>query len=173
MDFKVLDATAFYAGVPFRSHVNYYTTSLIFDEIKHIQNNYEILQTLVKIKRIIIMDPEQSYCYQTILAAEKTGDIDVLSKEDISAIALCLNLHGELITDDFAIINVSNYLGINTKSIMTTGITHNRKCLYYCPGCNRQSTSKICVICGTKSKKKIILSRGVGQSNQQKNHRIV
>ena len=158
MDFKVLDASAFYVGVPFRSRINYYTTSLIFDEIKHIQNNYEILQTLVKIKRIIIIDPEQPYCHRVILAAKKTGDIDVLSKEDISAIALCLNLHGELITDDFAMINVSNYLSINTKSIMTNGITHHRKCLYYCPGCSRQSTCKICAVCGTKSKKKIIRS---------------
>jgi len=152
----VLDASAFYAGVPFRSCVNYHTTSLIFEEIKHIQNKYSILQTLVKINRIIIMDPKPSYNNKVIQTAKKTGDIDTLSNEDISAIALCLNLHGELITDDFAMINVANNLNINTKSIMTKGIKHGRKCSYYCPGCNSLATQKICIICGTKTTKKII-----------------
>ena len=41
MDFRILDASAFYAGVPFRSSEDCYTTSLVYDEIQHIKKNHD------------------------------------------------------------------------------------------------------------------------------------
>ena len=46
MDFRILDASAFYAGVPFRSSEDCYTTSLVYDEIQHIKKNHDVLGTL-------------------------------------------------------------------------------------------------------------------------------
>lgn len=161
-----MDANAFYVGVPFRSEDKYYTTSLVFNEIKHIQKNYDILQTLLKIGRVIIIDAQQSYELQVIKMAKKTGNMQTLSKEDISIIALCLNLKGELITDDFTILNVAKNFGISTRSIMTSGIKNIKNFSYYCPGCNSLSIHNICNICGTKIKKKVIRSQSVFHTNQ-------
>ena len=61
MDFRVLDATAFYAGVPFTSQDSYYVTSLVCDEIKHIKKSHGALEILLDSKRLIIQDPKEEF----------------------------------------------------------------------------------------------------------------
>ncbi|EPA05416.1 hypothetical protein [Candidatus Nitrosarchaeum limnium] len=56
MDFRILDASAFYAGVPFGSASDCYTTSLVYEEIKHIKKNHDALGTLLETNRLKIMD---------------------------------------------------------------------------------------------------------------------
>ena len=60
MGFRVLDATAFYAGTPFRSEDSYYVTASVYDEIKHIKKNHMALEILLNSKRLIIQDPDGS-----------------------------------------------------------------------------------------------------------------
>ncbi len=156
MVFRVLDASAFYAGIPFRSLDRYYTTSLIFNEVKHIKKNYDIFDVLLKTGRIIIMDPITLYKNKVIKKAKETGDINSLSDGDVSVVSLCIYVNGELITDDFSIINVSKKLGIATKPIMTSGIRREVKWVYYCPGCNNHCyLNKLCMICGNMPKKRM------------------
>ena len=57
MDFRILDASAFYAGVPFRSSDDCYTTSLVYEEIKHIKKNHDALGTLLETNRLKIKEP--------------------------------------------------------------------------------------------------------------------
>jgi UPF0271 protein len=59
LDFRILDASAFYAGVPFRSSNDYYTSSLAYDEIKHIKKNYDALGTLLETNRLKIREPDK------------------------------------------------------------------------------------------------------------------
>ncbi|MGI0089202.1 MAG: nucleotide-binding protein, partial [Nitrosopumilaceae archaeon] len=92
MVFRVLDASAFYAGIPFASSEKCYTTSAIFNEIKHIKKNYEAVNALLETKKLDIIDPEIKYTEQVLLKAKDTGDFQNISKEDISVIALCLQL---------------------------------------------------------------------------------
>jgi len=157
LGFRILDATAFYAGVPFGASNQSYTTSLVYDEIKHIKKNHSALETLLETNRLKIADPDSRHTDLAIKTAKKTGDFQQLSKEDISIIALGINLKGELITDDFAISNVAKNLGLKVSPIMTSGITRVGKWIYYCPACHKNFVhSKKCPICGSQLKKKLL-----------------
>ena len=157
MDFRILDASAFYAGVPFRSSNDCYTTSLVYDEIKHIKKNHDALGTLLETNRLKIREPDKESTKNAIMAAKDTGDFPQLSKQDISIIALCIEMNGEIITDDFAISNVVKNLGLKISPIMTRGIKDVGKWIHYCPGCRTNHTNKKeCPICGTPLKRKLL-----------------
>ena len=157
---RVLDATAFYAGIPFSSQTTHYVTTLVFDEIKHIKKNHDALQILIDSNRLLVRQPQADFQERVEKCAQKTGDIHSLSKQDISCIALSLELNTELISDDFAVLNVSNKLGINTIPLMTNGIKVVGKWIFYCPACkNDFSDEKNCLLCGNKLKKKLVKSK--------------
>ena len=157
MDFRILDASAFYAGVPFRSSSDCYTTSLVFDEIRHIKKNDGSIDTLLETNRLKIMDAGDDSKSKAVKAAKDTGDFQQLSKQDISLLALGIELNGEIITDDFSIANVAKNLGIKVSSVMTNGIRDVGRWIHYCPGCRTNHTSgKECPMCGTELKRKLL-----------------
>tara|TARA_B100001142_G_C13967442_1_gene513488 strand:- start:16 stop:501 length:486 start_codon:yes stop_codon:yes gene_type:complete len=157
---RVLDATAFYAGIPFSSQSTHYVTTLVFDEIKHIKKNHNALQILIDSNRLLVRQPQADFQERVEKCAQKTGDIHSLSKQDISCIALSLELNTELISDDFAVLNVSNKLGINTIPLMTNGIKVVGKWIFYCPACKKDfSDEKNCLLCGNKLKKKLVKTK--------------
>ena len=157
MDFRILDASAFYAGVPFRSSEEYYTTSLVYDEIQHIKKNQGVLGTLLETNRLKIREPEEQSTQAAIKAAKETGDFPQLSKQDISIIALGIETRGQIITDDFAISNVGKNIGLKIAPIMTKGIKDVGKWIHYCSGCKtKHQGGKECSICGTMLKRKLL-----------------
>ena len=157
MDFRILDASAFYAGVPFRTSNDCYTTTLVYDEIKHIKKNHDALGTLLETNRLKIREPSQKSIDSAIQAAKNTGDYPQLSKQDMSIIALCIETQGEIITDDFAISNVIKNLGLNILPIMTKGIKDVGKWIHYCPGCRTNHPNGVeCPICATPLKRKLL-----------------
>lgn len=157
MDFRILDASAFYAGVPFRSSSDCYTTSQVYDEIKHIKKNQDALGTLLETNRLKIREPDENSTKAAINAAKDTGDYPQLSKQDLSIIALCIELEGEIISDDFAISNVAKNLGLKISPIMTQGIRDVGRWVHYCPGCKTDhKTGKECPMCATPLKRKLL-----------------
>ncbi|AFS80337.1 nucleotide binding protein [Candidatus Nitrosopumilus koreensis AR1] len=157
MDFRILDASAFYAGVPFRSSSDCYTTSQVYDEIKHIKKNQDALGTLLETNRLKIREPDENSTKAAISAAKDTGDYPQLSKQDLSIIALCIELEGEIISDDFAISNVAKNLGLKISPIMTQGIRDVGRWVHYCPGCKTDhKTGKECPMCATPLKRKLL-----------------
>jgi len=157
LDFRILDASAFYAGVPFRSSDDCYTTSSVYDEIKHIKKNHDALGTLLETNRLKIREPDKESLNAAIKASKDTGDFPQLSKQDISIIALCIEMNGEIISDDFAISNVAKNLGLKISPIMTQGIEDTGKWIHYCPGCRTNHTKgKECPMCGTLLKRKLL-----------------
>ena len=89
--------------------------------------------------------------------SKKTGDFNQLSKEDISVLALCLQMNGEIITDDFAISNVAKNLSLKVSPLMTSGIKDVGNWIHYCPGCRKNFPSGTeCPLCGTKLKRKLV-----------------
>ncbi len=157
MVFRILDSSAFYAGIPFRDPNEFYTTSLIFDEIKHIKKNHDAIDILLETNRLKISDPDSEFLEKVRNKSKKTGDFNELSKQDISVIALCAQLDGELITDDFAISNVAKNLNLRVASLMTSGIKDVGNWVYYCPGCRKNFESGLeCPLCGTSLKRKLI-----------------
>ena len=155
MAFRVLDSSAFYAGIPFSSNEPSYITSLVYNEIQHIKKDHDAIQILIETKRIIINEPEDRFLTAAIDSAKKSGDFSNLSDVDVSIIALSLQLEAELVTDDFAVSNVAKNLSIKVIPVMTDGIKNIVTWMYYCPGC-RTNFSKIteCPRCGNKLKRK-------------------
>jgi len=157
LGFRILDGSAFYAGVPFRSSEDYHTTPLVYDEIQHIKKNHDVLGTLLETNRLKIREPDEQSTQAAIKAAKETGDFPQLSKQDISIIALGIETNGQIITDDFAISNVCKNIGLNIVPIMTKGIKDVGKWIHYCPGCKASHQGgKECSICGTELKRKLI-----------------
>jgi len=155
--FRVLDSSAFYAGIPFSSNEPSYITSLVYNEIEHIKKDHDAIQILIETKRLTINEPEDRFVTSTIDAAKKSGDFSNLSDEDISTIALSLQLNADLVTDDFAVSNVAKSINIKVIPVMTNGIKNVVIWKYYCPGC-KTNFSKIteCPRCGNKLKRKAI-----------------
>ena len=157
MDFRILDASAFYAGVPFRTSNDCYTTTLVYDEIKHIKKNHDALGTLLETNRLKIREPDQKSINAAVQAAKNTGDYPQLSKQDMSIIALSIETQGEIITDDFAISNVAKNIGLKISPIMTKGIKDVGKWIHYCPGCRTNHPNGVeCPICATPLKRKLL-----------------
>ncbi|MGH1568875.1 MAG: NOB1 family endonuclease [Nitrosopumilus sp.] len=157
MDFRILDASAFYAGVPFRTSEDCFTTSLVYYEIKHIKRNHDALGTLLETNRLKIREPDSESTKRAIKASKETGDFPQLSKQDISIIALCIETNGQIISDDFAISNVAKNLGLEIIPIMTKGIKDVGKWVHYCPGCRtNHSSGTECPVCGTPLKRKLL-----------------
>ena len=157
-----MDASAFYAGVPFRSSEDCYTTSLVYDEIKHIKKNHDALGTLLETNRLKIREPNPESTKTAIRASKDTGDFPQLSKQDISIIALGIEMRGQIISDDFAISNVAKNLGLEIIPIMTKGIKHVGKWIHYCPGCRiNHATGKECPMCGTPLKRKLLKEKSL------------
>jgi len=143
--------------VPFGSLNESYTTSLIFDEIKHIKKSHDALDVLFEAGRLKIIDPDKEYVDMVISKAKKTGDLNQLSKQDVSVVALCLQLKGELVTDDFAVSNIAKNLDLNVSAIMTSGIKDVGNWIHYCPGCHKNFPTGIeCPLCGNPLKKKLL-----------------
>ena len=155
MAFRVLDSSAFYAGIPFSSNEPSYITSLVYNEIEHIKKDHDAIQILIETKRLTINEPEDRFVTSTIDAAKKSGDVSNLSDEDISTIALSLQLNADLVTDDFAVSNVAKSINIKVIPVMTNGIKNVVIWKYYCPGC-KTDFSKLteCPRCGNKLKRK-------------------
>jgi len=153
--FRVLDSSAFYAGIPFSSSEPSITTSHVYNEIKHIKKDHDAVQILIETRRLKISDPEHKFIITVNDAAKKSGDFPNLSQEDVSIIALSLQLNAELITDDFAVSNVAKNLSIKVIPVMTSGIRNVIIWKYYCPGC-KTDFSKVtkCPRCGNRLKRK-------------------
>ncbi|MGI0003753.1 MAG: NOB1 family endonuclease [Candidatus Nitrosotenuis sp.] len=154
---KIYDASAFYAGTPFASPEEACTTSLVFDEIKHIKQSHGALDTLLETGRLRILDADSEKTNLVVKCAKKTGDFQKMSKADISAVALAFELGGQLITDDFAVSNLAKNMNLDVRPIMTKGIRDVGKWNYYCPACKKEfSAVDTCPICGNKLKRKLL-----------------
>ena len=68
---RVLDATAFYAGIPFTSQSTHYVTTLVYDEIKHIKKNHDALQILINTNRLLVKQPQTEFEERVKICAKK------------------------------------------------------------------------------------------------------
>ena len=84
--------------------------------------------------------------------ARTTGDFDRLSETDIGLLAKTLEYDGILCTDDYAIQNVAESLGIRTESIAQEHIKETFEWGMRCTGCGRrfESGDQVCPICGSR-----------------------
>jgi len=156
----ILDASAFYAGIPFLGSSKCYTTNDVFDEIKHIKKSISAIETLIETGNLRIKEPSLRSMDMAKKIAQKSGDLPNMSKADLSVLALALELKDSnplLVTDDYAIANVAKLSNIKVSYVMTEGIRKVGKWLRYCPACHKSysENEKICSICGNKLRRKL------------------
>ena len=77
-------------------------------------------------------------------AARETGDFTELSETDT-------RLHATLVTDDYAMQNVAERLGVDVTVIARDGISEQRSWSFQCQGCGREfdENRERCPICGS------------------------
>jgi len=120
------------------------------------------LQMAVELKKTEITKPKEEEIKKIKEEALKTGDLKYLSKADIETLAAALEVkeNGDkpiIMTDDFTIQNLAEYLGIRYTSIATMGIKRRIEWKTYCQACGRTFKNpklKRCPICGTPLKRK-------------------
>ena len=89
-------------------------------------------------------------------AAVETGDGEELSDTDVRLIAAAFELDGTLVTDDYAMQNVAEHLGVVVEAIARDGITEQRDWRFQCQGCGREFDEHRdrCPICGSDLSRK-------------------
>ncbi len=155
MAFRILDASAFYAGVPFGSPETYHTTQKILGEVRHIKRSHDALGALIRTGRLVVRDPGEAAAGRVRRQAEGSGDMPELSAGDLSVLALCLEMRGEIITDDYAVANVASGLGLPVIPVMTGGIRRAGRWVRYCSGCKIETGTAVCPRCGNPSRKRL------------------
>jgi len=123
----IIDSTAFYAGLPFRSLDKYYTTPHIADELQRIPFFNNRIETLLNSNRLQIIDPSSISLQSILKDSLNIENKKSLSDADISILALAKDFISEdysvmVLTDDFAIQNVAKKLGISYKPLLYAGI---------------------------------------------------
>jgi UPF0271 protein len=89
-------------------------------------------------------------------AAVETGDGEELSGTDVSLVAAAFELDGTLVTDDYAMQNVAEHLGVEVEVIARDGISEQREWRFQCQGCGREFDDHRdrCPICGSDLSRK-------------------
>lgn len=152
----ILDASAFYAGVPFGSPDIYYTTPAVYEEVEHIKGRQEAVRALVDAGKLTVMSPDAIRVGSAREAARETGDLPNLSVQDLSVLALAIQTGQSIITDDYAVSNVAKMLGIVVFPVMTRGIRTVGTWAYRCPACNKpRRPAESCPVCGATLRRKL------------------
>ena len=161
MNSNALDASAFYAGIPFLSSFEkYYTSQAVFDEVKHIKKSHGAIEALREAGSLQVIDPDNESMVKVKATAMKTGDFARLSQADFSIIALAFQLKIALVTDDYSAANVATTLKIPVKSTSSKGIREIRKWVSYCSACGKSfgAATIECRLCGNKLRRKYKVS---------------
>ena len=80
-----------------------FTSTLVYDEIRHIKKSHSALDVLIESGNLVIMQPEVVSIATVKTAAKTSGDFTMLSEADISILALAYELKRMLITNDYRI----------------------------------------------------------------------
>ncbi len=155
----VLDSTAFFAGIPFQGEGKYYTTYQVLDEVRGRGIGAQLIHS-----RVQVTEPSKESVQKVKEASSRTGDQKSLSEADTSILAVSLDLIKSrrdeeviLVTDDFAIRNVAEVIGINLSETSIRGNWKRITWVTYCKGCGKEyldAKGSVCEVCGTKLSRK-------------------
>ena len=165
MGSRALDASAFYAGVPFSSTETCHTTPAVLAEVSHIKGRFGAIEGLIEAGRIIVAEPGPGSVERARRAARGSGDSGSLSEQDVSILALAAEIGADLVTDDFAVSNAAAFMGVRAVPVMTGGIRRAGSWIVHCAECGRRPAVKgasACPECGGPIRRR--LGAGGGSS---------
>jgi len=154
----VLDAAALLSNWTQRNpDLEFVTTQGILDEL-HNRPSRERAERLVLIGRMRIADSDPDSVRAVGLAASKLGDLQVLSDNDVSLLAVTLSIRNagrtvSVVSSDLSVLNTATVLGFGIIDL-TTKMRHQITWILRCPACghNERQGSKEseCPVSGTK-----------------------
>ena len=169
MKVLVLDTSAFIMGLdPLGLDDETYSVPDVAEELRaQTGPSYRLILSSSSGK-MKIQPPTEDSLREVADHAKLLGDRLVLSKADSSVLALAVDLKKSgrtpiIVSDDYAVQNVAEGLGIGYQSLSSLGIRQKYKWTYYCPACfKRYATGdlEVCGVCGTKLKRKPLRKEG-------------
>lgn len=162
----VLDTSAFVMGInPSALNLPSYSVMSVLDELTPDTLPHTRFATSRDSDQLTVKKPTSSSMKTVQETSSRVGDAVVLSRADIEVLALALDLKENglspaIVSDDYAIQNVSETLGMEHASLATFGIAQKFDWIYYCPACFRRYTTEdadqTCRVCGTPLKRKVV-----------------
>lgn len=169
MKVLVLDTSAFIMGLdPLGLDDETYSVPDVAEELRAQTGPSYRLTLSSSSGKMKIQSPTEDSLREVADHAKLLGDRLVLSKADSSLLALAVDLKKSgripiIVSDDYAVQNVAEGLGIGYQSLASLGIRQKYKWTYYCPACfKRYATGdlEVCGVCGTKLKRKPLRKEG-------------
>jgi UPF0271 protein len=154
MPVYIADSSVFILGMPLSTRLQnrIITTPEVISELVDIKSKMAFEEAL---ESGVEVEPPLPHLITEVRShASRTGDIERLSDTDIGTLAKALEHGGILCTDDYAIQNVAESLGIETEPILQDGIKETFEWGRRCKGCGRrfEGDVRICPICGSETK---------------------
>ena len=169
----VLDTSALVMGLdPSAIDSPTYSVPSVADELIPDTLPFTRFRTSQDSTRLTVKRPSLSSLRVVEEASSKVGDVGVLSKADREVLALALDLRESgllsvIVSDDYAIQNVSETLGVEHASLSTFGIAQKFDWIYYCPACFRryklEDAERPCRVCGTRLKRRVVRKERVSR----------
>ena len=128
-----------------------------------LNNNYPERMDIIDAIDINWTNPNIESIEKIIHISKETGDIAGLSETDIEVLALAMEYNYTLVTDDYRMQNMAEYMKIKWRSVNTVGISNIWKWEVICLGCktvkimpestsNQKNNLGQCVDCGSELK---------------------
>ena len=142
----VLDTSAIIYLNDFRMFDEIFTVSDVIDEVRDKINMLKLSGMNLK-----VIDPMNSSVKEIKEVAEKTGDLDKLSKTDTKILALAKENNLTIVSDDYNIQNVAEKIGLSYISLFSKKITNLIQWGRYCENCKRfYDNVNTCPKCGSR-----------------------
>lgn len=144
----VLDTSAILSGMDFEGDV--YVPSSVLSEARKGGLDPRLEAVLETKSRIF--EPRDRDLRRVSRASQETGDDASLSPTDQEVLALALQLNAAVVTDDYAIQNVADRLGLRFQPALLPGIRRRVGWSFRCRGCGRYWTQAMeaCPVCGAE-----------------------
>lgn len=165
----LLDTSAFILGFEHSEMgAEYYTVPSVQEELRGSRLPKIRLEAAIQTGSLKLQSPEGKYIEETEAAAAELGETDALSQTDGELLALGVQLRDKgrnpiIITDDYSVQNMADFLGLEYGSLATSGIKSRFNWVIYCPGCYKSFSGVKpggnCPICGVALRRRPVKKR--------------
>ncbi len=162
----ILDTSFFFIEQDLEGEL--YTVPLVLDELKDLRSKtrYDVLITA----GLIVKAPSDAGKMAARKASAESGDESVLSETDKSVVALAYDLKGTVVTDDFALSNTAQRLGLVVKPIMQRK-AKTRQWINRCIGCYQEYETmpkdNTCPDCGSVIRRTAKKIKNIKEENKK------
>jgi UPF0271 protein len=140
-----VDASFFFSEATLEGEI--FTPPSVVEEIAEVRSRCRLEVLLAS--GLSVVSPSKESARRVAAAAGETGDVTRLSPADTDLLALALDLGTIIVTDDYAIQNVAQMLGLGVEGILQRR-ARPRRWKFRCPGCERRySAAGACPVCGS------------------------